>query len=102
MASTMTQAEVTTSARRGLLSSARARVASVLVSAAMLVVGTVSSAQAVPTLPADPTGGAGDTFITGLQTWVLTYGVPLIFGLLLLGTIIRVAVKYVKRGARSI
>lgn len=52
--------------------------------------------------PPDPTGGAGTDFITGLTTWVTTYGVPIVFGLLLLAITIRVAVKYAKRGASSL
>jgi hypothetical protein len=51
---------------------------------------------------ADPTGGAGATFISDLTAWVTTYGVPIAFGLLLLGIVIRVAIKYAKRGAASL
>lgn len=62
----------------------------------------VFAGSAFASPPPDPTGGAGTDFITGLTTWVTTYGVPIVFGLLLLAITIRVAVKYAKRGASSL
>lgn len=61
-----------------------------------------ASAVQVVTVPADPTGGQMDTMQTGVQGWVLTYGVPVLFGLTLLGILIRTGTKWVKRAARSV
>ena len=36
-----------------------------------------------------------------VQTWVTTVGLPILFGLLLLGIGIKLAMKFVRRGARA-
>jgi len=61
-----------------------------------------AAAHADVTVPADPTGGAlGDTQ-SSVQTWVVTYGVPVVFGLMLLGILIRLAVKWAKKAGRMV
>lgn len=54
------------------------------------------------TLPADPTGGALADLQGSVQTWTVTYGVPVVFGLLALGIMIRVAIKYARRAGSKV
>lgn len=55
-----------------------------------------------PTLPADPSGGAVGSTWTAIQGWVLGSGAAMLFGLTGLGILIRLALKYMKRGARAV
>lgn len=99
---TISKTEAVT-ARPGVVRRLRLRIAAVLASVAFFVVGSAVSASAAPmTPPADPTGGAASDFLDSLTGWVTTYGVPLVFGLLLLGVSIAVGIKYAKRGAKSV
>lgn len=65
-----------------------------------LVGGQASAAP--PTLPADPTGGAMGDVQTSVQTWVLTYGAPVLFGLVALGILISVGRRWAKRAGSSV
>lgn len=77
----------------------RAAIASVMV---FLGLGVASAAAAPPTLPADPlAGGMGDAQ-GAAQTWVITYGVPVVVALVILGGLIRLGLKWLKRGLRAI
>lgn len=72
-----------------------------------VVLATTLGALTIPgfafaTLPADPTGGAMASAETSIQTWVLTYGVPVLFTLTLLGILIRVGIKWVRRAGSKI
>lgn len=53
-------------------------------------------------IPADPTGGAYDDMSGKLVTWVTTYGVPTLFGLALLGILIRLGYRWMKRAAKAV
>lgn len=86
-------------ARQGLMHRARVRVAVVMATVAAFVIGGVAPANAVTP---DPTGGAASGFLSDITDWVTDYGVPLVFGLLLLGVIIAVAIKYARKGARAV
>ena len=74
----------------------------VIVGSVLVPAAAFASSPAVITVPADPTAGQMDTMQTSVQSWVLTYGVPVLFGLILLGILIRLATKWVKRAARSV
>jgi len=50
---------------------------------------------------ADPTGGAGGDILDQSTAWVTGQGVPLIVGLLVIGIVVSLLVKFAKRGARS-
>lgn len=64
--------------------------------------GVASAAAAPPTLPADPlAGGMGDAQ-GAAQTWVITYGVPVVVALVILGGLIRLGIKWLRRGLRSV
>lgn len=60
------------------------------------------AAAAPPTIPADPTGGALADVQTGVQTWVLTYGVPVLFGLILLGILIRLGMRWARKAGSKV
>lgn len=67
-----------------------------------LGLGVGSAAAAPPTLPADPlAGGMGDAQ-GAAQTWVITYGVPVVVALVILGGLIRLGLKWLRRGLRAI
>lgn len=94
-----TVSKVEAPARQGLMGRARSRVAFVLAGVAASFIGFVAPASAATP---DPTGGAASGFLGDITDWVTAYGVPLVFGLLLLGVIIAVAIKYARKGARSV
>lgn len=54
------------------------------------------------TVPLDPTGGQMDIVQGGVQTWVLTYGIPVLFGLTLLGVLIRLGLKWFRKAAKAV
>lgn len=64
--------------------------------------GFASAQSSPPTLPADPTGGALDDAGTTVQTWVLTYAVPVIFALTLLGIMVRLGRKWLRRAGGAV
>ena len=66
------------------------------------LVGGTSYADFRATIPADPTDGAMSDIETSVQTWVITYGVPVLFTLLLLDVLIKLGLKWARRGARAI
>lgn len=66
------------------------------------VLGFASPTFAAVTIPADPTGGAMGDVQSGVQTWTLTYGLPALFGLILLGILIRLGIRWTKRAGRSV
>jgi uncharacterized membrane protein len=49
----------------------------------------------------DPTGGAADTLRGDVADWVQSYGIPALVGLLFIGIVVGLLVKYVRRGARA-
>lgn len=73
-----------------------------------ILLATVIGAVAVPsgfafaTLPADPTAGALADIETNVQSWVITYGVPVVFTLLTLGILIRLGMKWAKRAGSKV
>lgn len=67
-----------------------------------LTFGTGGASAAPPTLPADPTGGAMGDMQTEVQDWVLTYGAPVLFGLIILGILIRIGTKWTKRAGKAV
>lgn len=76
-----------------------------LLSVMLSTLGTLvaPTAFAAPrTIPADPTGGQMAIVQDKTQTWVLTYGVPVLFGLLILGILIRLGVKWARRAGSKI
>jgi hypothetical protein len=64
--------------------------------------GAAFAAPAVVTVPLDPTGGAMDTAQSAIQTWVTTIGIPVLFGLLLLGVLIRLGTKWFRKAAKAV
>jgi hypothetical protein len=54
------------------------------------------------TFPTNPTGGGMDALGNGVISWVTGTGIPIFFGLVALGIVLRLVVKLVRRGARSI
>lgn len=67
-----------------------------LVAAGVLGYASPASASAV-----DPTGGAGGDILADASSWITGQGVPLIVGLLVIGIIVSLLVKFAKRGAKS-
>lgn len=67
----------------------------------LLVPGFASASTPPVTVPADPTGGQLSGSQGFLQTYVLTYAVPVLFGLALLGIGVRVGLRYMRRGGGS-
>lgn len=67
-----------------------------------LTLGTSGAGATPPTLPADPTGGAMGDVQSNVQTWVLTYGAPVLFALIALGILIRLGTKWAKRAGKSV
>jgi hypothetical protein len=49
----------------------------------------------------DPTNGEAETLLTSLRTWIETHGVPLAIGLLFIGIVIGLLIKFGKRGAKA-
>jgi len=54
------------------------------------------------TLPTDPLGGAMATSEASVQTWVITYGVPTVVTLTVLGVLIRLGLKWLRRAGKSV
>jgi hypothetical protein len=50
----------------------------------------------------DPTGGAGSDLVDSTKSWVLNYGLPILLGLLFLGIVIRLLIRFVRRASRSV
>lgn len=51
--------------------------------------------------PDDPTCGAAEDTLSGATGWIQDHGMVLLVGLLLIGIIVALLVKYVKRGAKA-
>ncbi len=49
----------------------------------------------------DPTGSAVSTFQADVTDWLTTKGVPLLVALTFIGILIKLAVKYMRRGVRA-
>lgn len=49
----------------------------------------------------DPTGGAAEDLKNDVGDWVQNYGIPALVGLLFIGIVVGLLVKYVRRGARA-
>jgi hypothetical protein len=49
----------------------------------------------------DPTGSAVTTFQEDVTDWLTTKGVPLLVALTFLGILIKLAIKYMRRGVRA-
>jgi len=75
--------------------------ATVIVPVSSVVLPGIASA-APATIPADPTGGYMADSQDFVQTWVLTYGVPVLFGLTLLGIGIKLARRWMKRAGGAV
>lgn len=67
-----------------------------------LVGGGVHAATPPPTLPADPSGGAIDDTWGSVQDFVVGKGGAVLFGLGGLGILVKVAWKYMRRGANAV
>lgn len=72
-----------------------------VMTATLLVMGPAAFA-APQTIPADPTGGAMGDVVGGVSEWVVDYGAPALFLLILLGILIRLGVRWMKRAGRSV
>ena len=75
--------------------------------AAVVVGASLALAGGVPvfadvTVPADPLAGAMGNAQGSIQTWVTSYGVPVLVGLTLFGILLRLGVKWLKRVGRSV
>jgi hypothetical protein len=49
----------------------------------------------------DPTGGGAATLMGDITGWITTYGVPLIVGVMAVGLIVTLFIKYGKRAVKS-
>lgn len=54
------------------------------------------------TIPDDPTGGYMGAAQTKIQTWALTIGVPVLLGLTLVGVLIKMGRRWLKRAGGSV
>jgi hypothetical protein len=50
---------------------------------------------------ADPTGGGAATLMGDITGWITTYGVPLIVGVMAVGLIVVLFIKYAKKAVKS-
>jgi len=64
-----------------------------------LATGSVAFAS---TVPADPTDGQLQVVQDGVITFVVDYGAPALFALTLLGILVRLALKWMKRAGRAV
>lgn len=84
--------------------SLRARATAFVVAAVTAVtVPSVAFASVPPVeVPADPTGGQLAASQDWIQTFVLTYGVPVLFGLTLLGIGIKIGRRWMRKAGGSV
>lgn len=78
----------------------KASVATTVGAGALLAAPAVSHAQV--TIPADPTGGYMEDAQASVQTWALTVGVPALFGLTLVGILIRMGRRWMRKAGSSV
>jgi hypothetical protein len=50
---------------------------------------------------ADPTGGGAATLTSDITGWITTYGVPLIVGVMAVGLVVMLFIKYGKRAVKA-
>jgi hypothetical protein len=81
-----------------MFKNASLKVGVMLTGAVALVVLGASGAFATST---DPTGGAAESTLTAATDWITTHGAPLVVGLLVVGIIFGILVKFARRGARA-
>ncbi len=81
----------------------RGRVSGVLVTLAFLVGGAgVSTASATTgTTSTDPTGGAGDTFFTSLQSYLTGHLITAVLALAVIGVSVSMLLSWGKKAAKS-
>ena len=60
-----------------------------------------TTTMATTTLPADPTGGAMGNLQSNITSWITAYGVPAVVGLLAVGLIVRLLIRYARRAAEA-
>jgi hypothetical protein len=73
------------------------------ITAVMVLIGALAvPAGFAAAAPADPTGGAMTSLTGDISSWVTTYGVPGLVVLLGLGLIIRVFIRFARRGASAV
>jgi hypothetical protein len=101
---TLPRPDVAVEPKVGIVGKARLRAASLVAALAATICGflALGTGAANASTPDDPTGGAASDMLGSLTDWVQAYGVPLLFGLLLLGVTIAVAVKFARRGAKAV
>lgn len=75
----------------------RAAVVVSSVLAGLFVVPSIAGADA----PADPTGGGAATLMGDITGWITTYGVPLIVGVMAVGLVVVLFIKYGKKAVKS-
>ncbi len=61
----------------------------------------VAAGEALAQTTDDPTGGAAENMLNSIKGWITAHGVPLVVGLLVIGAIIGVLIKFGKRGAKA-
>jgi hypothetical protein len=49
----------------------------------------------------DPTGGGAATLTSDITGWITTYGVPLIVGVMAVGLVVMLFIKYGKRAVKA-
>lgn len=65
--------------------------------AGLIGVASASAFAQTYTVPADPTAGGAQALLSGVGTWIVTYGAPMIVGLVLLGLLVRVFIKMARK-----
>jgi hypothetical protein len=84
----------------GRFTRARLYLAAKVAGAAAFVVLGLSGGVAGAVSP-DPTGGGAATLMGDITTWITDYGVPLIVGVMAVGLIVVLFIKYGKRAVKS-
>lgn len=49
----------------------------------------------------DPTGGAAESTLSAVQSWITSHGAPMVAALLVIGLTFGLLLKFAKRGARA-
>lgn len=52
-----------------------------------------------PTMPFDPLGGGMGDAQAAAQTWITAYGVPVVVALVVLGALIKLGLRWLRRGS---
>lgn len=69
---------------------------------ALTTLGVGAGVSFADTIPADPTGGAMTDVQDNTVTWILTYGVPVVFAMILVGVLIKLGIRWAKKAGRMV